>query len=336
MTPNTLAPAVVGSPYSVTFVTGGGVPPYSYKPPPGGTVPSGLVLDEFTGVLSGVPSTTGIHEFTVVSTDSNFCTVRNFLSLVVSETACPAITLSPATARLLDGQETMLYSNVVTATGGTEPYTYSVSAGELPPGLSLDPDSGVISGTATTEGTYSFTVSALDFNLCAGSRDYTIFIQPLVCPAIDITPEILPNASNGVPYSEQLIADGGVPPYTWLITAGTLPAGITLDSSGLLSGTPTEDAAFEFAVTVQDANGCFGDLGYNIDVLCTLDLVITSPTMISGLFQACNSITASGVEVVSPGATFRVGSLIALGEGFSVGTGTDFAAIIDSSLIPPP
>ena len=336
MTPDTLAPTVVGSPYSVTFVTTGGVPPYSYNPPPGGGVPSGLVLNEFTGVLSGTTDTTGILEFTVVSTDDNFCTVSTFFSLVVSATGCPAITLSPTGPALLDGQETVFYSDVVTAGGGIAPHTYSVSAGALPPGLSLDPDSGVISGTATTAGTYPFTVSAQDFNLCVGSRDYTIVIAALVCPVIDITPEILPNASKDVPYSEQLIAAGGTAPYTWLSSTGTLPAGITLDSSGLLSGTPTEDAAFLFAVTVQDANGCFGDLGYNIDVLCTLELVITSPTMISGLFQACNSITASGVQVVNPGATFRAGSLIVLGNGFSVATGADFTTIIDSSLIPPP
>lgn len=334
MTPDTLAPAVVGSPYSVTFVTTGGVPPYSYKPPPGGGLPSGLVLDEFTGVLSGTPDTTGVHEFTVVSTDSNFCTVSIFFSLVVSAAGCPAITLSPAVPALLAGQETVFYSDGITAAGGTGPYVYSVSAGVLPPGLSLDPDSGVISGTPTTAGTYPFTVSALDFNLCAGSRDYTIVIAPLVCPAIDITPVILPNAENGVPYSEQLIATGGTAPYTWQISTGTLPTGITLDSSGLLSGTSPADAAFLFAVSAQDANGCFGDIGYNIDVLCTLDLVITSPTMLSGLFQACHTITASGVQVVSPGATFRAGQLISLGDGFSVDSGTNFTAIIDAALIP--
>jgi len=68
------------------------------------------------------------------------------------------------------------YSKTITATGGTPPYTFTVSSGALPPGLSLNPTTGVISGTPTTAGTFNFTIIATDANGCPGSRTYAFVI----------------------------------------------------------------------------------------------------------------------------------------------------------------
>jgi hypothetical protein len=128
----------------------------------------------------------------------------------------------------------------------------------------------VISGTPTTPGSYPFTLSAVDDNFCVGSVEYTILISPPGCPAIDIQPDVLPNANSGIFYSQTLTASGGEAPYTWLIAGGSLPGGLTLDpATGEISGAPFESAAFSFAVAAQDANGCFGRRSYGFDVIPT-------------------------------------------------------------------
>ena len=86
---------------------------------------------------------------------------------------CPTIAISPAT--LPAGTVGRAYSQTLTATGGTAPFTFSVSSGVLPPGLTLS-SAGVISGTPTAAGAFSFTVEALDSNGCTGTRDYTLVI----------------------------------------------------------------------------------------------------------------------------------------------------------------
>ena len=84
---------------------------------------------------------------------------------------CPAI--SPDDT-LTSGTVGVFYSGVVTASGGTGPYVYSLLYGELPPGLSLDGGTGVISGTPTVVGTFVFTLMAQDENGCSGQRAYSV------------------------------------------------------------------------------------------------------------------------------------------------------------------
>jgi hypothetical protein len=325
----------VDSPYEVTIETLEGAPPFDYDTLPGNPPPAGLSLDPVTGVLSGIMTSPGIYPFTVVSVDSNFCKVSNLYNLIVSPADCPTIELP--LDDWVEWEEGTFFSQPLAASGGVEPYVYYVTAGSLPPGLALDPETGNLSGTPDTPGIYQFTLSAVDADFCIGSHEYTIIINPEGCPAIGISPDVetLPNASSGIPYEETLTADGGEAPYTWVISAGAMPLGLALDpETGIISGYPAADDVFNFAVTVQDVNGCYGTRAYGVEVVCTLDVTITSPPEISGIVLGCNSITASGVQVVDPGATFIAGSFIILGDGFSVGPDTEFTAIIDSSLVP--
>ncbi len=266
VTPDVLPPAIRDAAYSVTFEASGGAPPYDYDTVQGGNPPpTGLTLDPVTGVMSGIPTTAGIFPFVLEVNDSNFCLVRMPLNLIVSPPGCPAITFTPDT--LPDEVEGTFYSQVVAASGGTEPYSYSVTAGGLPAGLSLDPLSGLIGGTPDTPGIYQFTISIIDFIFCIGSHDYSVIISPAGCPLIEVSPTVLPNAENGEPYSEFLTATGGVAPYIWALSAGELPAGLTLDqATGEISGTPDANDVFAFAVTAEDDEGCFGTQAYGIEV----------------------------------------------------------------------
>jgi putative Ig domain-containing protein len=150
---------------------------------------------------------------------------------------------------LTSATEGTAYSNTLTATGGTAPYTWSVSAGSLPGGLMLSP-AGALSGTPTATGTFSFTVKVTD----AASATATASLQITINPAgLTITTSSLPNGEVNAVYAAALAVTGGTAPYTWSITSGALPTGLNLDpSTGTIGGTPTQGvtgASITFKVT---------------------------------------------------------------------------------------
>ncbi|MFN7973918.1 MAG: putative Ig domain-containing protein [Acidobacteriota bacterium] len=181
---------------------------------------------------------------------------------------CNPITVAPAT--LPGGTLGVPYSQTITASGGTAPYTFAVTAGALPPGLNLAAG-GVLSGTPTTLGAYAFTVTATDSAGCQGSQQYSITIS---CPAITVAPASLPNGSFGAPYSQTITASGGTAPYTFAVTGGALPGGLTLSAGGVLSGTPTASGTFNFVVTATDAGGCTGTQSYTLTIDYLVDTIV--------------------------------------------------------------
>jgi hypothetical protein len=143
------------------------------------------------------------------------------------------------------------YSTTLTSVGGKGPFTWALASGTLPPGLTIN-TAGTISGTPTTLGSTSFKVSVTDSQTPTAAVDIateTITVNP----PLSITTTSLTAGAIGVPYSASLAASGGVPPYTWSITSGTLPAGLSLSSSGLISGTPTNQETQSFTVQVSDS-----------------------------------------------------------------------------------
>jgi type VI secretion system secreted protein VgrG len=100
------------------------------------------------------------------------------------------------------------------------------------------------------------------------------------CPAIAINPLAMPNGTVGAAFSESIIASGGVAPYAFGVTAGTLPPGLTLAPSGLLSGTPTIAATSTFTIRGTDANGCFAERVYTMTITTA---VPTLPEVFVGL-----------------------------------------------------
>ena len=145
------------------------------------------------------------------------------------------------------------YNQTLTASGGTTPYSWSIPAGLLPPGLALDPATGIISGTPTTAGIFSFTVRVTDD---AGATEARTLYITIVNPAPTITTSSLPDGEVGIPYNQTLTASGGTTPYSWSIPAGLLPPGLALDpATGIISGTPTTAATSNFTVQVTDNAG---------------------------------------------------------------------------------
>ena len=161
---------------------------------------------------------------------------RNY-SLTVA--AGDVLTIGPAT--MPAGTVGATYANqTLTATGGdgVGPYTYAVTAGTLPTGLTLT--NGVVSGTPTTPGTYTFTIKGTDSTGGDfGSKQYTVVVS---AATIAIGPASLPGGTSGTAYSQALTPSGGTGPYTCSITAGALPGGISL-TNNTLTGTPTSAAS---------------------------------------------------------------------------------------------
>jgi hypothetical protein len=168
---------------------------------------------------------------------------------------CPTITIAPPTLPI--GKVGVAYSQQLTASGGLAPYTFSVVSGILPAGLTLS-SGGLLSGTPTDLGTPPILIAASDGNGCPGFIPFVIAAAN--CPVITFAPPTLPTGKVGVAYSQQITASGGLAPYTFSVVSGTLPAGVTLSSGGLLAGTPTDLGTPPVTILATDENGCPGDI----------------------------------------------------------------------------
>ena len=161
------------------------------------------------------------------------------------------------TASLPDGVAQKTYSATLIAYGGTEPYFWYLNSGELPPGLSLG-TGGVISGTPTAAGFYHFIVRVDDSSIPQqfDTQQYSIYIDTDQIPdALTITTiSPLPSGVQGYWYGTTLETTGGVWPRMWSLNPGSnpLPSGLSLDSGGVISGTPTVSGSFSFTVRVTD------------------------------------------------------------------------------------
>jgi hypothetical protein len=218
-----------------------------------GSLPPGLSLGQITGVISGTPILVGVYNFTVQLTDSTQLTVT---SQPLRITVVPGPLRVVTTGDLTRGGVGTSYFVTLAGAGGLVPYAWSLASGALPAGLSLNQNSGVISGTPTQYGTFSFTVGLSDSQhppFTATSATLRIIIDP--APLIITSSGDLTNGRINVAYSYQLVVSGGRTPYVWALAAGSgpLPTGLTLNpATGVISGTPIATGQFPFTVTVTD------------------------------------------------------------------------------------
>jgi hypothetical protein len=179
--------------------------------------------------------------------------------------ACPTISLSPAS--LPDGATTAAYNQTFSAAPAGGNYSFSVTAGTLPAGLTLNPATGALTGTPARNGVFNFTVTATGFGICPGSKAYSISIGNGSCPTITMAD--LPNGTPGQLYN-QLITATPSGTYNYAVTTGSLPPGLTLYGSlGMLFGYPTQAGTFTFTVTASslgDANNCTGSKQFTLPI----------------------------------------------------------------------
>jgi len=169
----------------------------------------------------------------------------------------PPVALAPAA--LPDGAAGKPYSQALFASNGTGPYRYSVASGTLPTGLTLS-QSGSLTGTPTTGGSFTFTVQATAAGASPGTQQYTIRV------GLTLGPSTLAAGTTGQPYSQKLTATGANAPTGWTVSTGALPTGLTIGADGVLSGTPTQAGNYSFTVTATDAAAATGSASYSVTV----------------------------------------------------------------------
>ena len=260
-----LPDAEIGVPYqeghlATSHQAGGTLSVVSGSLPPGLTLPT-----TFTGaadIVGGTATDPGVEpgrNFTVQGTGDQGQPLYQAYTILVDQNLPLSINTCCTTLAPDVGQSV---AKNLFLTGGAAPYTWSVASGQLPPGLTLqtfsDPRdaNNELVGTPTTAGTYTFTMRVTDYQGDQATQQFTATINP----PLQITPT-MPAGTVGVAYSQDLIAQGGVPPYSWSIFANDpLPPGLSLgttapDFNNVLTGTPTQAGTFSFLISVTDAQG---------------------------------------------------------------------------------
>ncbi len=243
---SSLPNATATTPYSTTLAAIGGSKPFSWKVSKG-SLPAGLTLNATSGQISGTPTAPGTSSFTVTVTDAKRATASRDLKLVV---ASPPAAIT--TASLPNATAGKPYVATLTGSGSAAPYRWAVTGGTLPAGLTLDPVGATISGVPTGVGTSAFTLELTGADGQKATRALSIRVD---ATALSVPAQTLPAATVESAYRATLTAAGGVAPLTWAVTAGALPDGLTLATSGVVSGTATAPADATFTVTVTDAVG---------------------------------------------------------------------------------
>ena len=239
ITTNSLPDGDAGTSYSQNLGSAGGTGTYTWTIK-SGNLPTGLTLSGNN--ISGMPTTAGMNNFSVEVSDG-IGTATKALSIIIN----PKLVVS--TNLLSNGDPNITYTQTLSASGGIGNYTWSIASGTLPAGLSLNGATGVISGAPTTPGTSTIVVRVND-----GIGEATKTFSTTINAALTIVTSLLPNGTQNASYSQTLVASGGSGIYTWTITGGALPTGLTL-TGNTISGTPTDNGEFSFTVQVNDGIG---------------------------------------------------------------------------------
>ncbi len=268
----TLRDGIVGTPYSSSLSATGGHPPYRWSI--NGALPPGLTLDASSGSITGSPTTKGSYPFTALVTDSQSAAGSQAFVITILSPTLEITTASP----LPNGALKTPYSAGFSVSGGTTPYTWSLSDGGLAPGLSIDP-AGTFSGTPQEAGVYQFTVSVTDSNFGYASQPYSLTVSAV---PILVSGSTALSGAVGSAFSATYTASQGTPPYTWSVGDGSLPPGITLNgASGALSGVPTTAGTYQFSIRATDSTTVSAQVAVTMTVNAPL-LTITTTALPPG------------------------------------------------------
>lgn len=383
-TTTTLPNGANGVAYNQTITVTGGVSPLTFSLQSGSSLPPGLSLTS-SGTIVGRPSAPALNQptlqssFTVVVADNSsrngtLPTTPVSVAQAYTISVSPPTPLSISTTSLPVALSNAKYASPgIVATGGVIPVMWSLVAGSLPPGVALSPTSGQITGVipaGTASGNYPFKVQAIDSSLPAGQmaqQQLTIAVQ--APQPLAVTTTALPSGTTATAYNLQLQVSGGIPPYTWTLTSGLLPAGLALGVNGILSGVPVlaTTSPNQFTVQVQDSQAVPATVSQPLSLSIVAgstngNSLITGPYSFlfngfdtNGLVMIAGSITADGNGNITSGledsnrisgvvpdipltGSYSLGSdgrgtmqLIATSPSTKVTLTTDYRIVLDSS-----
>ena len=242
------ATAATGISYAYSFLASGyPAPTFGVQ---SGTLPPGLALSPASGLLFGLPTTVGVYTFSISATNVVTTAVTPNLSITVSAPSAPVFTADVPPSASFD----VAYSYAFGARGSPTP-TFFVASGVLPTGLSLSPDTGILSGTATVVGTYTFAIGATNGVGTSISTPIFSFVVGYPSPPTFTADTPSTPADVGSSYSYTFTATA-TPVASFFVDGGSLPPGLTLDSTtGVLSGVPTSAGSYSFSIEAYNANG---------------------------------------------------------------------------------
>ena len=317
----TVPNGIVGVSYSASLQTSPqAYAAWSYT----GSLPPGLSMttgSNYAATISGTPTTAGTYSFTVQASIGGLNAAPIIVRQAYTVGIAGPVTISTTT--LPDGVVGVSYSQGVTATGGygLGTYTYTLAQGTLPPGLQLNSTSGVIYGTPTAAGLSSF---AMQVSSQAGGGPvlsaYAYLSINVSTPPLTITTASLPAGAVLTAYSQTLAVTGGTPPYTWRVTSGSLPGGLTLASSGNISGTPTAAGTFTIQVAVSDSQQGSASGSFTIKINSAALVVITTTSLPAGTVGTAYTATTLAATGGTPPYTWSVASG-ALPSALSISSG---------------
>jgi hypothetical protein len=280
---------VVNVPYSQTLSASGanGTLTWSLK---SGTLPAGLSLSA-GGLISGTPTTatTGTGASVTIQVEDSGPPDQTISQNFTIRIASPLAITSPGT--LPDATVGVPYSATLQASGGISPFTWSLTTGSLPAGLGLS-SGGTISGTPTAaSASTSFGVTANDSSSPAQSTTQTLAIH--VATKLAVTTVALADGRVGSPYVQNLAATGGTGTYSWSLASGTLPTGLTLSATGVISGTPTTVnlTGSMFSVQARDSGSPAQTAAATYTIRIAAPLAITTASLPAGKFGVAYSAT---------------------------------------------
>lgn len=240
-----------------------------------GTLPPGLTFSGNT--ISGTPSSAGTYAITFTATDGNGDTASQSLSFTI---ATSILDWTFPSGPINFAEKGAAYtSNDLQAWGGVAPYVYTLASGTLPTGLSIDPISGVLSGTPSLSGDYSFAVKVTDSAATTITREFSLFVGD---PSISIAPPSPNTGTVGVAYTSAVTAAGGTAPYSYAVAGGNPPPGLALDLLGNVTGTPSASGIYPIIFQVTDSLGVSNQSTVTYTISSNVLAISTSPSPPAG------------------------------------------------------
>ena len=276
--------AQVGQPFSLQLRALAGCDLYRWEITNGG-LPAGLTISS-SGLVSGTPTASGqttpwitVHDLLASEGGNSWCGGDNHSERQFVFNAVPGLSIqNQSVPGGTIGQSYSLTFTALSVTntnpvqGSPAQATWSIQSGSLPAGVALS-SSGVLSGTPTTEGSWTFVVKAVGGGGATDTETETLTVRQPLTVSSPLTARAQGSKSEvGVPFNATLTAAGGSGTYTWALAGGTLPDGVTLQPNGTVSGTPTVAGRFTFVSKATDSEGRTANANSTIVVAAKLTI----------------------------------------------------------------